>query len=125
MSAISPISAATFQTSQAVSTLKEVQQYLNREENLDHFCYNLEQLLLDLGASAFLQPFNYSEPDWQNRVTNYLQHPESLKSADLKTLSKLYLTHMRTERFCEGHLKSLIHNGHFSAFVERLAMLVV
>jgi len=48
-----------------------------------------------------------------------------LEEADLETLRKLLTTHVRKDRFCEGHLDYMFECGHITAILERLQQLEI
>jgi hypothetical protein len=62
-------------------------------------------------------------PKWQETAREYVELPEKLQSADLQTIQKLLTTHVRKDRFCEGHLYSMFANGHIVAVLRRLQVL--
>jgi len=62
--------------------------------------------------------FNWTE--WRGEASRYLNEPELLASADVATIQKLFTTHVRQDRFCEGYIASMFKNGHIKAIIERL-----
>ena len=58
--------------------------------------------------------------EWQDVAEDYVDSPEKIKSADVVTVQKLFTTHVRKDRFCEGHLASMFENGHILALLRRL-----
>jgi hypothetical protein len=66
-------------------------------------------------------PFNWNQ--WQEEARQYMDQPEKLASADLLTLRKLLTTHVRVDRFSEGHLGQMLENGHVTAILKRLGEL--
>ncbi len=80
-------------------------------DELDHF----HSALYDNG---FVSSFNWRV--WQEEAKCYLDQPELLQSADLQIIRKLITLHVRKERFCEGHLPSMVENGHIVALLQRL-----
>ena len=58
--------------------------------------------------------------EWQDVAEEYVDSPEKIKSADVVTVHKLFTTHVRKDRFCEGHLASMFENGHIVALLRRL-----
>ncbi len=79
------------------------------------------RLVHDLYKNEFIQAFDWSS--WQEEAEKLLADPERMKDADLETLVKLLTTHVRKDRFCEGHFTSMIRSGHIQAILERLAEL--
>src|SRR5262245_23575231 len=63
---------------------------------------------------------SFNWPDWQETAQEYVEKPEKLGSADAETIQKLFTTHVRKERFCEGHLAAMFENGHIVALLRRL-----
>ncbi len=58
--------------------------------------------------------------EWQDVAEEYVDSPEKIKSADVVTVQELFTTHVRKDRFCEGHLVSMFENGHIVALLRRL-----
>jgi hypothetical protein len=52
-----------------------------------------------------------------------MEHPELLKMADLKVLSRLLTSHVQNSRFVSGHWASLIDSGHLRAILERIKVI--
>jgi len=59
-------------------------------------------------------------PAWKEKATVLMEDPDALAKADLLTLRKLITTHLRAERFNEGHLAAQFENGHLLGILERL-----
>tara|TARA_B100000949_G_scaffold115339_1_gene101918 strand:+ start:445 stop:720 length:276 start_codon:yes stop_codon:yes gene_type:complete len=57
---------------------------------------------------------------WQDVAVEYVDLQEKIDSADVLTLKKLFTTHVRKDRFCEGHLATMFENGHIVALLRRL-----
>jgi hypothetical protein len=53
----------------------------------------------------------------------YVETSELIESADAVTIQKLLTTHVRLNRFAEGHLGSMFENGHVLALLHRLRVL--
>ena len=66
----------------------------------------------------FVSEFDWSE--WQPVAERYVEHPNLLHDAGLGTLRKLLTTHVRKDRFSEGHLSAMVRRGHFTAILHRL-----
>ena len=62
---------------------------------------------------------------WQDEARRYVKDPLSVHDADLPTIKKLLTTHVRTERFCEGHLNAMCESGHLLVVLKRLKELIV
>ncbi len=74
------------------------------------------QALYDNGWIA--PSFDWTE--WQDTAKEYVENPEKIESADVETIQKLFTTHIRKERFCEGHLAAMFENRHVMALLRRL-----
>ncbi len=72
-----------------------------------------------LYASGFL-PSAFDWLEWQETAEGYVTHPARLIDADITTLRRLLLTHVRKERFVSGHLAAMIDCGHILAVLQRL-----
>ncbi len=72
-----------------------------------------------LYESGFL-PMTFDWLAWQETAEGYVTNPDRLIDADLTTLRRLLLTHVRKERFMSGHLASMIDCGHILAVLQRL-----
>ena len=59
-------------------------------------------------------------PVWQHKAKDYVNSPDSIGATDAQTIQKLFTTHVRKERFCEGHLTSMFRIGHITALLRRL-----
>ncbi len=57
---------------------------------------------------------------WTWEAAPYLDSQEVLKTADVEVLRKLLTAHIRNERFCTGHLLSVLKSGHIAAILKRL-----
>ena len=63
---------------------------------------------------------NFSWPEWQGEAEKYWNDPELIREADIATCLKLLTTHIRKDRFCEGHLDAAFENGQIVTIIERL-----
>ena len=61
--------------------------------------------------------------EWQDEAAGYVSSPNKLASVDLETIQKLFTTHARKDRFCEGHWADMIECGHIQAILRRVAVL--
>ncbi len=57
---------------------------------------------------------------WQGEAVELLNEPEKLNAASMETLRKLLTLHVRKDRFCEGHLASVLKSGHILAILKRI-----
>ena len=79
--------------------------------NYDEAVVEFEQILY---ANDWVTP-KVDWVEWQDVAEEYVDSPEKIKSADVVTVQKLFTTHVRKDRFCEGHLASMFENGHIVA----------
>ena len=63
---------------------------------------------------------NFDWPQWQDKAEQFYSKPELLNTADMLTLQKLLTTHIRKDRFCEGHLACVLKDGHITAILRQL-----
>jgi glyoxylase-like metal-dependent hydrolase (beta-lactamase superfamily II) len=61
---------------------------------------------------------------WTDRAQEFVECPDLIRDADLDTLRRLLTTHVRNDRFCDGHLRSMVLSGHIVAILARLQALV-
>lgn len=80
---------------------------------------NLERALYD---GHFIR-LNIDWTDRQKEAFRYVDDPTLVESADLDTLVWLFTTHIRKDRFVEGHLADMIDSGHILALLSRLKVL--
>jgi len=82
--------------------------------------YNKEVIRFEkaLYEEGFIIPFNWSK--WQDEANRFVSDHNAIKTADLETLQKLLTTHIRKERFCEGHLAAMLRENHITAILQRL-----
>ena len=118
---IGPISQPNWHIplSQPSTAWDNVKNY-RKGQDVAKFWENIGVVLIEMGGARFLEPFNWTASEWMEESKTYIVDPENFKNADLEMLCKLYLTQMRVERYCEGHLESLIEDGHAANFVQRL-----
>jgi len=57
---------------------------------------------------------------WQATAQEFVDSPEKVAEADAGTIQKLFTTHVRADRFCEGHLAAMFESGHVVALLRRL-----
>jgi O-acetyl-ADP-ribose deacetylase len=57
---------------------------------------------------------------WSDEARRYMSSPQLVMSASLDTCMKLLTTHLRAERFCDGHLEGVLRSGHITAILRRL-----
>ena len=57
---------------------------------------------------------------WQDTAREYVEQPQKIETADATVIQQLLTTHVRKDRFCEGHLAAMFENGHIVALLRRL-----
>lgn len=67
---------------------------------------------------GWVVPFDW--PNWQDEAQRYVESPEKISTADAETIQKLFTTHVRADRFCEGHLEEMFRTGHILHLLRRL-----
>jgi O-acetyl-ADP-ribose deacetylase len=60
---------------------------------------------------------------WSDEARRYMKDPQLVMSASLDTCLKLITTHLRAERFCDGHLEEVLRSGHITVILRRLQQL--
>lgn len=80
------------------------------------------QFMTTFRENKILLPFDW--PAWSRRAVEYASDPDRVAKANLLTLRKLLTTHIRGERFFEGHLETIFECGHLTAILRRLEVLV-
>lgn len=90
------------------------------ESVIPHFDQSdpVEAFIQALYDNGWVESFDWGE--WQETAKQFVDQPELLASADLETIRKLFTTHVRKDRFCEGHLAAMFENGHIVAILRRL-----
>ena len=86
-----------------------------------HYALSAEALdfIRTLDAQQMLVIFDW--PSWQDEARRLMDDPLAMATADLLTLRCLLTTHVRLERFVEGHLASVYESGHVTAILRRLS----
>jgi hypothetical protein len=59
-------------------------------------------------------------PAWKEKASIIMEDPGALAKADLLALRRLITTHLRAERFNEGHLAAQFESGHLLGILKRL-----
>lgn len=78
------------------------------------------QFVTALEDNGWITP-DFDWTKWQGAARQYIEDPELIVSADAVTIQKLLMTHVRADRFCEGHLAGMFANGHITIMLRRLA----
>lgn len=77
--------------------------------------------LHSLSDSRLFIPFDWGS--WQDEAARLFSDPGLIQEADPLTIRRLLTTHVRKERFCEGHLAGLCESGHIVSVLKRLKQL--
>ena len=87
---------------------------------LPYFCPDdtLVDFVQALYRHDWVVPFDW--PAWREEADRFVSSPGLLASADLDVVRKLLTTHVRQDRFCEGHLAEMVRSGHIAALLRRL-----
>lgn len=83
--------------------------------NFEDAVMEFHQALYDYGW--VIPAFDWAE--WQDSAKEFVDSPEKIQQAYVVTIQKLFTTHVRADRFCEGHLASMFENGHIVALLRR------
>jgi len=76
-----------------------------------------------LYREGFVLTFDW--PQWQDEAARIVEDPAVLQQANINTIQKLLTTHVRKDRFCEGHLLNMFEAGHISALLRRLSQILL
>lgn len=60
---------------------------------------------------------------WQPNALRFINHPELLGKASMKTCIKLLTLHARKDRFVDCHFAGMVRSGHIQAILARMAEL--
>ena len=88
------------------------------EGQFPQYMFNEETNRFINALGKLIIPFDW--PAWKDEATVLMENPDALREADLLTLRKLITTHLRAERFNEGHLAAQFENSHLLGILERL-----
>jgi O-acetyl-ADP-ribose deacetylase len=72
-----------------------------------------------LYENNFIEPFDWAS--WQEEAKKYVDDSTILSVANIDVIKKLLTIHDRKDRFCSGHLASMIDCGHILAILRRLS----
>ena len=80
-----------------------------------------QRLVQALDESGVVYSFDWGE--WQHHAERLVQDERALARADLSTLRKLLVVHVRKDRFLEGHFAEMLASGHLVAILRRVVAL--
>jgi hypothetical protein len=90
---------------------------------LGHFEYHPAVYAFEKACYENGLVYSFDWVAWSDEAQRYINDPSLLSSADLATCIKLITTHLRKERFSEGHLGAVLQSGHIVAILRRLKQL--
>ncbi len=105
--------------------METVLQYLSDIENdPDGFVAgdDVVPFIEGLYSAGLVTEFDWME--WTDQAQRYVDDQNLVESGDILTIQKLITTHVRNDRFCDGHLSAMIQNGHIAAILRRLQELI-
>jgi O-acetyl-ADP-ribose deacetylase len=76
---------------------------------------DFSKVLYDTG---FIYYFSWS--NWEHKAKEIYINQKLLDSADLLTIRRLLITHVRKENFCDGHFAEMLEQGHIQAILRQL-----
>jgi len=80
---------------------------------------DVDEFVETLYEEGFIICFDWIK--WQDEAEQLFLDPNALKTAGVETLQKLLTTHIRKDRFCEGHLAGMLSEHHITAILRRLS----
>jgi hypothetical protein len=89
--------------------------------NFSHLRYNpvISELIHAFYEHKFVQSFDWVS--WQHNAEQFFTHSQRLRSATIDDCIRLITTHVRQDKFSDGHFGEMVRNGHVAAILERLA----
>ncbi|MBN1313988.1 MAG: hypothetical protein JXA42_00910, partial [Anaerolineales bacterium] len=84
--------------------------------------FTISQEATDFIETLYAQKivFSFDWPNWKVEASRLYTDPQTLQQADLLALRKLLTTHVRQDRFSDGHLTYMFECGHLTAILRRL-----
>ena len=101
-----------------VESIDKVLKYLSIFEKKEYRSKEVSEFVETLYEEGFIISFDWG--GWQSQAEQFCSNPELLNTADMITLQKLLTTHVRKDRFCEGHLACVLKEGHITAILRQL-----
>ena len=98
--------------------------WVDRKGQLPFYTYSdsVSRFIQTVYDAGIVEQFDW--PKWQTKAERLVLDPKAIESASLGTLRKLLTTHVRKDRFCEGHLAAMFENGHILAILRRVVTLL-
>ena len=79
---------------------------------------DVKEFISGLYERGLIIRFNWGA--WGEPGMNYVDNPELLANAPLIDCLKLLTSHVRADRFVEGHLAFVLENGHITNILRRM-----
>lgn len=97
--------------------------FVGHTGQLPRFDYErgVQALVMAFYENGFIVGFDWTS--WQEEAERYWLDPEAVANADLTTVRRLITTHVRKDRFVEGHLAAAFEEGHIRALLARLEVI--
>lgn len=95
-------------------------EWTHGQDELPHYQYSpeVDRFVGALYAANLVYPFDWGQ--FVVQAFRYRDEPGLLAKADLLTLRRLLTTHVRADRFNEGHLAAVLESGHINVILKRL-----
>lgn len=95
-------------------------EWVVRKGHMPHFRYHsdVDGFVLALYRQHIVLQFDWVS--WKDEAKRHMARTDSLAEADLLTIRKLLTTHVRADRFVEGHLGQVLNSGHIVEILRRL-----
>lgn len=81
-------------------------------------CAKASEFVTACYEENFVQPFDWGK--WADRHTSDLTSHAFIAGADLGGIIKMLTAHIRGDRFCDGHLLSVMRDGTILKILQRL-----
>ena len=81
----------------------------------------VDEFMEVIRTKHWMYPFDWVP--WQDHADRYFKNPELMNYADILTIRKFLTTHMRKERFVEGHMADMVECGHITDLLSRLQVI--
>jgi len=81
-------------------------------------CMSADKFVSACYKEHFIQDFDWGE--WVRQYESELESDNFIRAADLVTIVRMLTAHIRGDRFCDGHLLSVMDNGTIGKILNRL-----
>jgi len=98
-------------------------EWVVRKGHMPHFRYDpdVDGFVLALYEQHIVLQFDWVS--WKDEAKRHMANPGSLAEVELLTIRKLLTTHVRADRFMEGHLGQVFESGHIVHILRRLKVI--